>query len=79
MRHSPHSIGLQRMKITHLVGTILACSGNSILRRSVVAPSEPETGVFRSERQKSRYNKRKMVVGNLNNTREELFAGEFEG
>ncbi|KAL5534101.1 hypothetical protein ACEPAG_562 [Sanghuangporus baumii] len=44
----------------------------------VVPPSEPESGVYRSERQKSRYNKRKKVVGNLFNTRDELFAGEFD-
>ncbi|EJD03817.1 Gcd10p-domain-containing protein [Fomitiporia mediterranea MF3/22] len=46
---------------------------------TVVPPSEPETGVYRSERQKSRLNKRKKVVGNLYNTRNELFSGEFDG
>ncbi|KAL5535659.1 MYO1_1 [Sanghuangporus sanghuang] len=44
----------------------------------IVPPFEPESGVYRSERQKSRYNKRKKVVGNLFSTRDELFAGEFD-
>ncbi|KAH8120055.1 Gcd10p-domain-containing protein [Phellopilus nigrolimitatus] len=45
----------------------------------VLPPSEPELGVYRSERQKLRLNKRKRATGNLFDTREDLFAGGFEG
>ncbi|KAI5120856.1 hypothetical protein M0805_007043 [Coniferiporia weirii] len=45
----------------------------------ILPPSEPESGVFRSERQKARINKRSKVIESLFNTRQELFAGEFEG
>jgi tRNA (adenine-N(1)-)-methyltransferase non-catalytic subunit len=43
-----------------------------------MAPTEPPDGQFHSERQKSRLNKRKAVSDSLRNTREELFAGEFD-
>jgi len=45
---------------------------------AVMAPTEPSDGQFHSERQKSRLNKRKAVSDSLTNTREELFAGEFD-
>jgi tRNA (adenine58-N1)-methyltransferase non-catalytic subunit len=45
---------------------------------AVMAPTEPPDGQFHSERQKSRLNKRKAVTDSLTNTREELFAGEFD-
>ncbi|KIM88856.1 hypothetical protein PILCRDRAFT_813845 [Piloderma croceum F 1598] len=44
----------------------------------VMAPTEPSDGQFHSDRQKSRLNKRKAVSESLTNTREELFAGEFD-
>ncbi|KAL4253561.1 tRNA (adenine(58)-N(1))-methyltransferase non-catalytic subunit TRM6 [Abortiporus biennis] len=45
----------------------------------IVPPSEPASGKYRSDAQKSRMNKRKMLNTALNKTREELFAGEFDG
>jgi len=45
----------------------------------IVAPSEPLSGKFKSDAQKSRLNKRKAVADLLLQTREELFSGEFEG
>ena len=45
---------------------------------SVLPPSDPDPGEVRSERQKSRLNKRKKVLGNLFDTRKELFEGEFD-
>ncbi|EED85188.1 eukaryotic translation initiation factor 3G, partial [Postia placenta Mad-698-R] len=44
-----------------------------------VASPEPPTGKFKSEAQKQRSNKRKVVAESLSQTREELFAGEFDG
>jgi len=45
----------------------------------VMPPIEPPSGVFKSDRQKFRLNKRKALAGNLFNTRDELFEGEFDG
>ncbi|GJE89581.1 Gcd10p-domain-containing protein [Phanerochaete sordida] len=45
----------------------------------IVASSEPPTGKFKSEGQKSRLNKRKVASDMLMRHREELFAGEFDG
>ncbi|KZT08696.1 Gcd10p-domain-containing protein [Laetiporus sulphureus 93-53] len=44
----------------------------------ILAPSEPPTGKFKSDAQKSRLNKRKVVSDSLMQAREDLFAGEFE-
>lgn len=41
-------------------------------------PSEVPTDQIRSDRQKVRLSKRKAVTDGLTNTREELFAGEFD-
>lgn len=46
---------------------------------AVVASSEPPSGKYKSEGQKARLNKRKLVSDSLFQHREELFAGEFEG
>ncbi|EAU92549.2 eukaryotic translation initiation factor 3 62 kDa subunit [Coprinopsis cinerea okayama7 len=43
----------------------------------IVPPSELPSEEIRSERQKSRLKKRKAINDLLNNTREDLFAGEF--
>ena len=43
-----------------------------------MGPTEPPDGQFHSDRQKLRLNKRKAVSDSLTNTREELFAGEFD-
>ncbi len=45
----------------------------------VLPPSNIPTDQLKSDRQKHRLNKRKAVEDLLNNTREELFAGEFDG
>lgn len=45
----------------------------------ITATSEPPTGKFKSEGQKSRLNKRKVASDMLVRNREELFAGEFDG
>ncbi|KAI0059451.1 Gcd10p-domain-containing protein [Artomyces pyxidatus] len=45
----------------------------------VTIPAEPSSGPVKSDKQKVRLNKRKAVTDTLSNTREELFAGEFEG
>ncbi|KAF5312145.1 hypothetical protein D9619_002600 [Psilocybe cf. subviscida] len=45
----------------------------------ILPPFDPVEGVVRSDRQKQRLNKRKAVSDLLNNTRDELFSGEFEG
>lgn len=45
----------------------------------IVASSEPPTGRYKSEGQKSRLNKRKVASNELMRNREELFAGEFDG
>jgi tRNA (adenine-N(1)-)-methyltransferase non-catalytic subunit len=45
---------------------------------SVVPPSDLPADQIKSERQKSRLNKRKAVSDLLTNTRDELFAGEFD-
>ncbi|KAJ2914755.1 hypothetical protein MD484_g5651, partial [Candolleomyces efflorescens] len=45
----------------------------------LVPPSELAEGEVRSERQKSRLKKRKAINDILENTRQELFAGEFDG
>jgi tRNA (adenine58-N1)-methyltransferase non-catalytic subunit len=44
-----------------------------------MAPTDVPSDEIKSERQKSRLRKRKLVSDALNRTREELFAGEFEG
>jgi tRNA (adenine-N(1)-)-methyltransferase non-catalytic subunit len=44
----------------------------------VIPPSDIPPDQMRSERQKSRLNKRKAVTDQLTNTREELFSGEFD-
>ncbi|KDQ63239.1 hypothetical protein JAAARDRAFT_188836 [Jaapia argillacea MUCL 33604] len=45
-----------------------------------LAPSaEPPSGQFKSERQKQRLSKRKLVLDSLSDTRSELFSGEFDG
>jgi len=44
----------------------------------LLPPTEPDSGVYQSERQRRRLNKRKGVAESLNSTREELFSGEFE-
>ena len=46
---------------------------------SVLPPSDLPQDQVKSERQKHRLNKRKAISDLLSNTREELFAGEFEG
>ncbi|KAL0581062.1 tRNA (adenine(58)-N(1))-methyltransferase non-catalytic subunit trm6 [Marasmius crinis-equi] len=45
----------------------------------IMAPSELAPEEIRSDRQKSRLKKRKLVSDALHKTREELFAGEFDG
>ncbi|KAF9270671.1 Gcd10p-domain-containing protein [Marasmius fiardii PR-910] len=45
----------------------------------IMAPSELSPEEIRSDRQKSRLKKRKLVSDALTRTREELFAGEFDG
>ncbi|KAF9471731.1 Gcd10p-domain-containing protein [Pholiota conissans] len=45
----------------------------------ILPPSDIPTEQVKSDRQKHRLNKRKAVTDLLNNTREELFAGEFDG
>jgi hypothetical protein len=44
----------------------------------VLSPFE-STNEFKSDRHRTRLNKRKVVKDSLMNTREELFAGEFDG
>ncbi|KIM47530.1 hypothetical protein M413DRAFT_439198 [Hebeloma cylindrosporum] len=46
---------------------------------SVLPPSDLPQDQVKSERQKHRLNKRKAISDLLSNTREELFAGEFDG
>lgn len=48
------------------------------LSSTVIPPSNIPQDQIRSERQKSRLNKRKAVTDQLTNTREELFNGEFD-
>jgi tRNA (adenine58-N1)-methyltransferase non-catalytic subunit len=45
---------------------------------SVIPPSDIPADQIRSERHKSRLNKRKAVSDLLTNTRDELFSGEFD-
>ena len=45
----------------------------------VVPSSEPPTGDFKSEGQRSRLNKRRVANDVLMQNRQELFAGEFDG
>ncbi|THH29061.1 hypothetical protein EUX98_g5127 [Antrodiella citrinella] len=45
----------------------------------VVPSSEPPSGTFKSDAQKSRLSKRKATTNVLTQNREEFFAGEFEG
>ncbi|OBZ80015.1 tRNA (adenine(58)-N(1))-methyltransferase non-catalytic subunit TRM6 [Grifola frondosa] len=45
----------------------------------VLAPSDPPSGKFKSDGQRSRLSKRKAASDALLQTREELFAGEFDG
>jgi len=46
---------------------------------AVLPPSDLPQDQVKSDRQKHRLNKRKAISDLLSNTREELFAGEFEG
>ncbi|KAL7285496.1 hypothetical protein ACG7TL_000593 [Trametes sanguinea] len=50
-----------------------------IFRRTVIASTEPPAGKFKSDGQRARLNKRKIASDALMQTREDLFAGEFEG
>ncbi len=45
----------------------------------VLPPSDVPAEEIKSERQKARLKKRKLVIDALASTREELFAGEFDG
>ncbi|KAH9947122.1 Gcd10p-domain-containing protein [Amylocystis lapponica] len=45
----------------------------------ILPPSEPTDGKFNSDGQRSRITKRKVTTSALMQTREELFAGEFDG
>ncbi|KAI0778806.1 Gcd10p-domain-containing protein [Trametes elegans] len=45
----------------------------------IIASTEPPAGKFKSEGQRARINKRKVASDALMQTREELFAGEFDG
>ncbi|KAF9245843.1 Gcd10p-domain-containing protein [Melanogaster broomeanus] len=45
----------------------------------VIAPQDPPSGRIRSERQRQRLDKRKSTSDTLMSTRQELFAGEFDG
>ncbi len=45
----------------------------------VLPPSDVPADEIKSERQKARLKKRKLVIDALASTREELFAGEFDG
>lgn len=45
----------------------------------VLPPSEVPSEQLKSDRQRNRLNKRKAVEDLLNNTRDELFSGEFDG
>lgn len=45
----------------------------------VVASSEPPSGKFKSDGQRTRLNKRKVASDTLMQNREELFNGEFDG
>lgn len=45
----------------------------------VRAPIEPETGEYRSAGQQARYDKRRMAQDALEQVREELFSGEWDG
>lgn len=45
----------------------------------VLPPTDVPAEEIKSERQKARLKKRKLVIDALANTREELFAGEFDG
>lgn len=51
----------------------------SLSRNLVLPPTDLESGTARSERQKARLEQRKRARGGLTSTREELFAGEFDG
>ncbi|RPD57093.1 Gcd10p-domain-containing protein [Lentinus tigrinus ALCF2SS1-6] len=45
----------------------------------IMASTEPPSGKFKSDGQRNRLNKRKVASDALMQTREELFAGEFDG
>ncbi|OSD03317.1 Gcd10p-domain-containing protein [Trametes coccinea BRFM310] len=45
----------------------------------IIASTEPPAGKFKSDGQRARLNKRKIASDALMQTREDLFAGEFEG
>lgn len=45
----------------------------------ILPPSEVSEQGVKSERQKSRLNKRKVITEHLNSTRQELFDGDFDG
>jgi tRNA (adenine58-N1)-methyltransferase non-catalytic subunit len=44
-----------------------------------MAPSELPSGQYKSDKQRARFLKRKVISDSLTGTREELFAGGFEG
>ena len=46
---------------------------------AVLPSAEPPSGTYKSEGQRTRLNKRKLVSDALMQTRDELFAGEFDG
>lgn len=46
---------------------------------SVIASTEPPSGKFKSDGQRTRLNKRKVTSDALMQHREELFSGEFDG
>ncbi|KAJ3535809.1 hypothetical protein NMY22_g6316 [Coprinellus aureogranulatus] len=59
--------------------TSLNWATSSRTHTPIVPPSDLAPGEIRSERQKSRLKKRKAINDVLENTRQELFAGEWDG
>ena len=49
------------------------------IRHIVRAPIEPDSGEYRSAGQQARYDKRRMAQDALEQVREELFSGEWDG
>ncbi|RXW22686.1 hypothetical protein EST38_g3160 [Candolleomyces aberdarensis] len=73
---------LQQMNFEpHITKTLASLNWATALEthNPIVPPSELAAGEVRSERQKSRLKKRKAINDVLENTRQELFAGEFDG
>ena len=50
-----------------------------IHNNTVLASTEPPQGKYKSDGQRTRLNKRKVTADALIQTRDELFAGEFDG